>query len=262
MNINKINCNSVLTKSKLPEVDYCINPYVGCMHACVYCYASFMRRFTGHNQDEWGSFLDVKFNASDILEKEIISRKKRGSILLGSVTDAYQPLESKYKISRKILTILSEHDFPVSILTKSKLVIRDIDVLTKIKDCEVGLTITSLDQQISRIFEPFASSPADRINALATIKKAGIRTYAFIGPILPGITDLEKILSLLRGKVDFVMFESLNINMSNRDKIKGAFVKAGLMRFFSESTDWKKVEGLAREISAKYGIKVKGFYNH
>ena len=123
MDVKEINAKSVLTKSNLPESDYCINPYVGCLHGCKYCYARFMRRFTGH-KEKWGEFLDVKINAPQVLEKEL-SRKKRkkGRVLLGRVTDAYQPVERKYKITRELLKILLRHQFPVSILTKSDLVL-------------------------------------------------------------------------------------------------------------------------------------------
>jgi len=261
MNINEVQCKNVLTKSKLPEVDYCINPYVGCLHACVYCYASFMKRFTGHLEDECGEFVDVKVNAPDVLKKEITPRKKRGPILLGSVTDAYQPIEARYKITRKLLSILAEHDFSVSILTKSKLVTRDIDVLSKIEDCEVGLTITSLSEQASRILEPRAATPIERLDALKSLKEAGVTTYAFVGPILPGITDLRAILTALQGKIDFVMFESLNVNASNRDKVQVAFAKADVNCAIKE-IDWKSIEIQARQISEKLGIKVKGFYCH
>jgi DNA repair photolyase len=261
MNTKEIKCKSLLTKSRLPEIDYCINPYIGCLHGCVYCYASFMKRFTGH-KEEWGCFLDVRVNAPDILKREVASKKKGGPILVGSVTDAYQPAEKKYKLSRKILSILAEYDFPISILTKSNLVTRDIDILQNLSDCEVGLTLTSLDNRISRIFEPGASKPSDRLDALMLLKQKGIKTYAFVGPILPGLTDLDKILKALRGKIDFVMFESLNINKLNYDKIKKAFKLAGVLNHSFKSVDWFKIEKEAREASLKNGIRVKGFYKH
>ena len=118
MKLREITCKSVLTKSKLPEVDYCINPYTGCMHSCIYCYACFMRRFTGHLNEDWGAFVDIKTNAPFILEKELkCSRSnKKGIALLGSVTDAYQPVERHYQLTRKILKILLEHNFSISIL--------------------------------------------------------------------------------------------------------------------------------------------------
>ncbi len=103
MKIKKIQSKTILTKSNIPGVDYCINPYVGCSHGCVYCYASFMRRFTGHANEEWGKFIDIKINAPQVLEKEMIKNPKKGIVLLGSVTDAYQPIERKYKLTRQVL---------------------------------------------------------------------------------------------------------------------------------------------------------------
>lgn len=262
MNIKEIICKTALTPSKLPEADYCINPYVGCLHKCVYCYACFMKRFTNHPED-WGDFLDIKINSVDMLSKELEKgRKKNGSILLGSVTDAYQPAEKKFQITRKILEVLSRYNFSVSILTKSELVVRDIDLLKKISDCEVGLTITSLDAGISKIFEAGASIPARRLEALALLKKSGLKTYAFVGPILPGITDLELIISALQGKIDFIMFESLNYGKFNRDNINHAYIKAGMNIPNFKNVDWSKIELQARSLSQNYKIPVKGFYRH
>ena len=117
MIIKEIKCKSVLNKSGIPEVDYAFNPYVGCEHACVYCYADFMKRFTGHIE-EWGTFVDVKMNAREVLSRQL-KKVKPGNISLGTVTDPYQPAEMKYKIARQCLLELAKYDYPVSILTKS-----------------------------------------------------------------------------------------------------------------------------------------------
>jgi len=261
MSINEVSCKGVLTKSNLPEVDYCINPYIGCMHKCVYCYASFMRRFTGHKDQKWGSFLDIKVNAAEVLGRQRFSKKKKGTILIGSVTDAYQAIERKCGLTRKILEILVDQGFSISILTKSSLVTRDIDLFKRMEDIEVGMTITSLDDRASRIFEAGASLPRERIEALAFLKKSGIKTYAFIGPILPGVTDLRKILEELEGKVDFVMFESLNLNKANQVETAAAFAELQL-DCPDDSFDWGEVEEVARIISSELSIPVKGFYRH
>jgi DNA repair photolyase len=221
-----------------------------------------MKRFTNHPED-WGEFLDVKVNAADILDGELVKRKKRkGSILLGSVTDVYQPAEKKFQITRKILAVLTKYDFPVSILTKSELVVRDVDLLKKIPDCEVGLTITSLDEKISKIFEPGASAPAKRLGALTILKSSGLKTYAFVGPILPGLTDLKLIIPALQGKIDFIMFESLNYGKFNSDNISRAYTEAGANIPVFRDIDWSKIESEARKLSQIYKIPVKGFYKH
>lgn len=266
MIIRTIKCKTLLTKSRLPEVDYCINPYIGCLHGCVYCYARFMRRFTKHTE-KWGDFLDVKINAPEVLEKELSRNPKRGAVLLGSVTDAYQPAERKYKVTRSVLQILSRHNFPVSILTKSDLVVRDIDVLKQLSDCEVGLTITTLDRKAAADFEPRASSPQKRIDALEALHSAGIKTYAFIGPILPGFTNLELIFFNLNGKVDFVMAEALNTRCGNWEDIKKIIKEKcpGLLSLYNKGFNkeyWARIEKEIKALSVKFSIPLKGFYYH
>lgn len=266
MKIKTIHCRSVLTKSNLPKVDYCINPYVGCLHACVYCYSRFMGRFTGHSEP-WGHFLDVKKNAPEVLAKELARGPRRGTVLLGSVTDAYQPSERKYRITRAILEILLKHDFPVSVLTKSDLVLRDMDLFKELSDCEVGLTITSMDEVVAHNFEPHTSSLKKRIDVLERLHQNGIATYAFIGPILPELTNLEAVFEAIQGKVDFVMAESLNMRCGNRYFVEAALsakypqllpaYKAGFNKGY-----WDEIEATARRLAAEHQIPLKGFFRH
>lgn len=266
MKINTIQCKTLLTKSRLPEVDYCINPYIGCLHCCVYCYARFMKRFTGHDE-QWGHFLDVKINAPEVLAKELARKPKRGIVFLGSVTDAYQSVERKYRITRVILEILLQHDFPVSILTKSNLVVRDLDLFKQFRQCEVGLTITTMDQRVARHFELNSSTPQQRIEILDTLHQSGITTYAFIGPILPELTDLEKIFTAIQGKVNFVMAESLNMKCGNWEDIQSLLERKYprllvLYRSRFDQRYWQQIERELKELSSKFGIPLKGFYRH
>ena len=166
MIIQEITCKSILTKSRIPSVDYAVNPYVGCQHGCVYCYAVFMKRFTGHSE-EWGQFVDVRVNAPQVLAQQLRGASP-GSVTLGTVTDAYQPLERKYEVTRGCLQALVPYDgFPTTVLTKGALVLRDLDVLCEMKDVEAGLAITTLDESVRRVFEPLASPVGRRIEALA-----------------------------------------------------------------------------------------------
>lgn len=266
MKIQTIQCRSVLTKSNLPKVDYCINPYVGCLHACVYCYSRFMKRFTGHSEP-WGHFLDVKVNAPEVLAKELAKGPKRGVVLLGSVTDAYQPLERKYRLTRAILEILLQHNFPISVLTKSDLVLRDLDLLKQFSDCEVGLTITATDENVARHLEPHTSTPQKRIKALETLHQNGIVTYAFIGPILPELTDLGAIFMAIRGKVDFVMAESLNMKCGNRRFIETVLSNQypQLLPVYKKDFSkeyWNEVEATVERFSAECQIPLEGFFRH
>ncbi len=181
--IREIQAKAVLSKSGIPGRRYCINPYVGCAHACRYCYATFMKRFTGH-REPWGSFTDVRINAPEVLRRQL-RRAEKGDIIISSVTDPYQPVEAEYRITRKCLEVLARFEFPVDILTKSPLISRDIDIILKIKDAEAGITITTDDERVRKIFEPGAPPIPERIEALKKLHEAGIRTYVFIGPVLP-----------------------------------------------------------------------------
>jgi DNA repair photolyase len=203
---------SILSKSGIPGVDYCINPYVGCSHGCRYCYATFMKRFTGHTEP-WGSFLDVKTNAPEVLHRQM-KKAARGHVLISSVTDPYQPVEEKYKLTRRCLEVLLPHQFSVDILTKSPLVLRDLDLLKQFKELEVGITITTDDDEIRKIFEPHAPPIEARIQALKTLSKAGLKTYAFIGPLLP--MDPEGLSEKINPYVHSVLIDRMNYASKTR----------------------------------------------
>jgi DNA repair photolyase len=183
-------CKTALSKTGVSSYDYTVNPYTGCENSCVYCYANFMRRFSGHLQDPWGSFVDVKVNLLDVLGKEL-QRRPGGTIWLSSVCDPYQPLERKYELSRGVIELVSRNSrFSISVLTKSSLVLRDLDLLERMKDrVDVGFTITTFSQKVQPIFEPHASCVTDRIEALRRLSEAGIDTWVFIAPILPYATE-------------------------------------------------------------------------
>ena len=172
MIVKEIQAKTILSVSKIR--DYVINPYVGCQHACSYCYARFMKRFTGHSEP-WGEFVDVKINAAELLSREIL-KKKIGEVWVSGVCDPYQPLEAKYGLTRKCLEILARDDWPVFVQTRSPLVLRDIDILKEGQHFQVGLSITTADDNIRKLFEPHAPPIQDRIAALDTLHRAGIKT--------------------------------------------------------------------------------------
>jgi DNA repair photolyase len=206
--IKEIKVKSVLTKSGIPGADYCINPYVGCAHGCRYCYAAFMKRFTNHTEP-WGCFVDVKINAAEVLEKQL-KRTEKGSVIISSVTDAYQPIESRYKITRKCLEafLQHQHQFSVDILTKSPLVLRDMDLIKRFKDIYVGITITTDDEGMRKIFEPNAPSISARINALKKLHDNGVSTYVFIGPVLP--MNPEALVERIKPYADSIIIDRMN----------------------------------------------------
>jgi len=203
--VKEIESKSILNKSQI--FDYCVNPYTGCQVNCRYCYARlFMRRYSGH-KEPWGEFVDVKINAPDVLRKQL-KRAKRGTVWISSVCDPYQPLEAKYELTRRCLKELLENQFPVNIQTKSTLVLRDLDLLKDFKEIEVGFTITTNEENIARFFEPGAAPIAERLKALRKLHSSEIRTFAFIGPLLPG--DPEKLVADLDGLVDRVFIDRMN----------------------------------------------------
>jgi DNA repair photolyase len=189
--ITEKQCKTALSKSGL-SYDYTVNPYTGCLHACVYCYGNFMRRFSGHMQDPWGTFVDVKVNLLDVLAREL-PRRPGGSVWLSSVCDPYQQTEAKYKLTRGTIELLSKYPkFTISILTKNALVLRDLDLLTRILDrVDVGFTITTFDNEAQQIFEPHSSPVKERIEALKLLNESGLETWAFIAPMLPHVTETK-----------------------------------------------------------------------
>lgn len=185
MKVREVSCSTALSPSSLPGLDYALNPYRGCAIGCVYCYSPSVLR----EVRPWGRFVDVKRNIPAVLAKEL-KRSRRGVVGVGTVTDGYQPLEPRYRLTRYCLEQLARFDFPVSVQTKSSLVLRDLDVLRRIRDVEVGVTITTLDEAMRRRFEPFSSPSARRLETLRKLNAEGVRTWAFVGPILPGTTDV------------------------------------------------------------------------
>jgi len=223
--ISEIEAKNILNKSRISEVEYAINPYVGCQHGCIYCYAQFMKRYSGHIQDDWGSFVDVKINAAEVLENQLRRRRNpdRPSVLFSSVTDPYQQIEEQYYMTGNCIRLLQDYDFPVSILTKSDLVLRDLDLLGMNKGNEVGMTIISLDEDVRKTFEPGAPPLKGRLAALREISDVGISTYAFVGPIIPYLS-ISTIHQLLRELGDIgvshVFLDRLNMKAGNQTTIK------------------------------------------
>lgn len=206
--VREIEAKSILSASKI--YSYVINPYVGCEHACSYCYARYMKRFTGHSEP-WGTFVDVKMNAAELLAKEI-GKKKKATVWISGVCDPYQPLEAKYQLTRRCLQTLIANDWPVVVQTRSPLVLRDMDIIKDGKHIEVGFSVTTADDRIRKVFEHQAPPIGQRLKALAELHDAGIRTYAMIAPLLPGAENLAEVLA---GKVDYVLVDRMNYHYAD-----------------------------------------------
>ncbi len=215
MNIaeKEIDTKDLITKSNLPASDYVINPYVGCPHACKYCYARFMKRFTGHTE-EWGDFIDIKRCAKPINVKKLYHK----SVFLSSVTDCYNPFEAKYQITRDVLKQLTQADCQITISTKSDLILRDIDVLKELKNLIVAVSVNTLDNGFQSDMD-HAGSITQRIAALKELRKQGIYTVLFLSPIFPYITDFKEILEATAEFVCEYWFENLNLRGNYKQEI-------------------------------------------
>ena len=202
-----------------------------------------MRRFTGH-KEKWGEFVDIRVNAPELLVKEI-KKKPMGRVWVSGVCDPYQPAENRYRLTARCLETLLEHQWPVTIQTKSSLVLRDIEILEKFKDIEVGFSITTADEKIREIFEPGASSIKERIRALDVLHSRGIKTFAMIAPILPRVNGL---IEHLAGKVDHVLIDRLNYSYANRIYIDNKMEWAKEDLFFIHKAEELKKGFMRRNI--------------
>lgn len=249
--------------------DYVINPYIGCQHGCKYCYAVFIKRFQGI-QEEWGNFVYAKVNCPGLLKKEL-ARNKPGHIWMSSVTDPYLPLEGKLKLTRKILETIASSSykkkFSIELLTKSSLVTRDFDLLKKL-DAELGCSLNTLDANVARTLEPLASPPELRIETLKEAQKQGIKVYGFISPVLPGITNPEELFKELQF-CDFVWIELLNTKKAVLDRLMPVIREhfPNKLRDFDFAINhpeeyFQKIKEEITKLERKYKLKVMQIVRH
>lgn len=215
MLIRHVSAKSILTASKLPGCDFAANPYVGCPHACRYCYAVYMKRFTDH-PEPWGTFLDVK-EAPPLTHPE----KYRGkTVFLSSVTDAYNPYEAEFRKTRELLEQLVDLGVSLHVTTKSNLVLRDLDLLKQFESVQVAFSINTLDETFRRDMDR-ASTIAERIEAMQILHDNGIPTITFISPIFPVLTRVFDIIEATHDSCDEIWLENLNLRACNRGVILG-----------------------------------------
>ncbi len=181
-----VECKNALSRSMLPGLDYALNPYVGCAHDCHYCFAPAV---LSADRLKWAKEIGVRINLPGLLAKDVT--RKKGTVGLGTVTDPYQPIERELQLTRKCLEVLKRADRPLSVLTKSPLVTRDIDLFKGMSKVEVGITITGHDEVLVRQFEPGPPSPQVRLDAIRELCKEGIEAYVMIGPVIPLVSDAD-----------------------------------------------------------------------
>lgn len=257
--IRRIKTNSILTRSGLPVSDYSVNPYVGCTHACKYCYACFMKRFTDH-PEAWGEFLDVKY-WEPIRDPQRYEGKE---LFLGSVTDPYNPQEEIYQRTRALLQELQGSGVKLSIQTKSDLVLRDIDLIKSFPDPRVGFSINTLDEDFRSDMDK-AVSIARRLSAMRSLHDAGIRTTCFISPIFPGITDVEAIVKCVREQCNLIWLENLNLRGGYKTVISEYIRKKrpDLLPLYEEIYDhrsrryWEQLDSRLKDLAGELGLEYR-----
>ena len=272
MKIAEIEAKSLIQTSKIPSIDYVANPYTGCVLGCAYCYASFMGRMVGEANKDWGDYLYVKKNAVKLAEEELARlshEKRKGTILLSSVTDPYQGPERKYMLTRGILGVLADLRYPgtVRILTKSPLVVRDIDILTRLPRVDIGMTVTTTDDRMSRWLEVRAPRASHRLKALAALRDAGLSTFAFVGPLLPHFAAKPELLDQLFGRltdagVREVYMEHINLKQYIRERMSPILaeeppeVRESYVRARSKEHR-AALDEIVRALLAKHGLKLR-----
>lgn len=225
----EIQAKSIIVSTQVPSADFVINPYTGCQFACMYCFASFMGRFVGETNQNWGNYVYVKTNAIELVQKDILRLLKKTPhprIAISTVTDPYQGVEKKYRLTRGILKEFAEKNYQgrVSILTKSPMVLDDLETLKQITNSEVGISITTTDDKLSRFLEVKAPLASARLRTLKKLNEAGIKTYAFVGPFLPHMKLKPELIDKLFSEIknsgtNDIKIEYLNLPKYVRPKL-------------------------------------------
>ncbi|HDI12894.1 MAG: radical SAM protein [Hadesarchaea archaeon] len=221
-----VTCKTALSTSKLPGLTYSLNPYIGCEHGCRYCYVP------GVLNDrklalEWGQSVKAKKNIPEVLAQEV-KKKPKGVVGVSTVCDPYQPIEARLELTRKCIDILARQDFPVSIQTKSELVLRDIDLIVPGK-FDVGVTITTMNRKLARWLEPNAASPDKRAQVLEEFSAKGVETWLFLGPIIPEINDSEQsireVIEVAARTKSLVLYDKLNLRQWVMERLNDTMEK-------------------------------------
>lgn len=259
-----VQTKNYVTKSSLPDSDFVINPYIGCTHACKYCYACFMKRFTNH-KEKWGTFIDVKQCDKKINVKQI----KNKSIFLASVTDCYNPYEKKYKVTQGILEQLKDVDCSVTISTKSNLILRDIEQLKQLRKLKVAISINTLDEKFQKDMD-CASSISERLFALKELYRQDIYTVLFISPIFPFVTDFKEIITKTSNYVDEYWFENLNLRGGYKQPIL-SYIAENYPQFIEDYKEiyndkkldyWSYLSTDIESFCKENNIKYKNYFYH
>ena len=256
MKIIKTEAKEIYTKTKLPGADYVLNQYVGCQHACTYCYAKFICRWKDFGK--FGTWVEAKINAPELVARKTV----KGEVFMSSMSDPYQQVEKELELTKRVLENLDKNT-KLSILTKSNLILRDLKLLKQFKNLEVGFTINDFEGKTKDLMEPFAPSYNLRLEALKTLNKEGIKTYVFVSPIVPGLIDLKTVINNTKQYSDHYWFEFMNLRGAGSEFV------AMMQKVYPESLkilqDKKLMVEFVKEcdnIIKKSGVKYSGIEQH
>lgn len=258
MRITEAKASTACSPSRLPGLDWALNPYRGCRHGCVYCYSPDVLRLD--SMEEWGDFLDVRKNIPTLVARE--KKGLKGTVGLGTVTDPYQPAEERYMLSRYCLEQLAVSGCRVCVQTKSDLVTRDIDILGRMKDAEVGITVTTMDPDLATLLEPGAPCPERRLAAVGELSDAGIRAWVFLGPVIPGINDSKESLARVvdaaaRADAGKIIYDRLRIKPLLKARMNRALGDGRANTVFKQAGDrdwWDRISSEVDRLAKDSGI--------
>jgi DNA repair photolyase len=250
-------CKTALSKSALPGLDYALNSYRGCEHGCLYCYAPAVLR-DRELIEHWGESVGIRRNIADVLRSEV-RRSRPGVVGIGTVCDPYQPAEREEELTRRCLEVLSTTGFEACIQTKSDLVLRDLDLIGR-DWCEVGVTVITLDRELSRKLEPKTSPPDARLAALEALARRGVRTWVFLGPIIRGINDspenIREIVREARRIGSYVIYDKLNLRAGVLERLGRALDEKTISALrVGDTAWWRRTRRMIERLCRTEGVR-------
>jgi len=261
--VREVKCKRALNRCRIADFSYTLNPYVGCRGNCVYCYASFMDRY---HDGVWGTYLDVKTNIHEILEKEV-ARYRRGKVMFCSVSDPYPVEEAGYRITGECLRILLKNNYGISILTKSTLITKDADILSEFECNEIGMSISFPREEDRKNFEFNTSGTDERIKALKKLSDAGVSTFVMMAPFLPIISEkgLDKLFDELRDAgVGLIYIQRFNPRKSKSAVDRIIREQYGIDDYYSNYVNkesYSTIKPKLLKMAENAGIMAKVFWN-
>jgi len=242
---------SIFTKTKIAGIKYTINQYVGCLHSCLYCYAKYLCQWKQYGK--WGTWVEVKINAPELVRGKFV----KGEVFMSTASDPYQFIEKEIELTKKVLTNMNKN-VKLSILTKSNLVLRDVDLFKKFKNISVGLTLNGFKGRLKKILEPFSPTHTQRVQALQQLSESKIDTFISISPIMPELVDVEQIINDTKDFTKYYILETLNLKLSGKTFVNFLIENyPEIYRILTNPERFKKFTKELNEVIKKFNIKAE-----